>query len=156
MLSEQTVWTLRDFHSPNLLWLAAREGIAKVGVLDFQDCVLGHPAYDVVSLLQDARVDVLEEEEVNLLAYYASLRREGGASFDIAGFLRAYAILGAQRATKILGIFARLDERDHKPQYLAHMPRVENYLGRNLRHPALAELKYWYEENLPRIFEAAS
>ncbi len=152
LLLEQTVWTLRDFHSPNLLWLADREGIAKVGVLDFQDCVLGHPAYDVVSLLQDARVDVLEEEEVNLLAYYASLRREGGTSFDIAGFLRAYAIFGAQRATKILGIFARLDERDRKPQYLAHMPRVENYLGRNLRHPALAELKHWYEENLPKIF----
>jgi N-acetylmuramate 1-kinase len=64
--------------------------------------------------------------------------------------------LGAQRATKILGIFARLDERDHKPQYLAHMPRVEDYLGRNLRHPALAELKQWYEEHLPRIFAGVS
>jgi N-acetylmuramate 1-kinase len=156
VLSEQTVWTLRDFHSPNLLWLAAREGIAKVGVLDFQDCVLGHPAYDVVSLLQDARVDVLEDAEVDLLAYYASLRREGGARFDIAEFLRAYAILGAQRATKILGIFARLDERDRKSQYLAHMPRVEHYLGRNLQHPALAELKHWYEGNLPKIFVPSS
>jgi N-acetylmuramate 1-kinase len=156
VLSERTVWTLRDFHSPNLLWLGARQGIAKVGVLDFQDCVLGHPAYDVVSLLQDARVDVREDTELNLLAYYAGLRRETGANFNIAGFLRAYAILGAQRATKILGIFARLDERDHKPQYLAHMPRVEDYLGRNLRHTALAELKQWYEEHLPRIFAGVS
>ena len=156
VLAERTVWTLRDFHSPNLLWLAAREGIAKVGVLDFQDCVLGHPAYDVVSLLQDARVDVPEATELKLLAYYASLRHEAAATFDVAGFLRAYAILGAQRATKILGIFARLDKRDRKPQYLIHMPRLENYLSRDLRHPALAELKHWYEEYLPKILGGVS
>ena len=155
ILSHRQVWTLRDYHSPNLLWLSAREGLAKAGVLDFQDCVLGHPAYDVVSLLQDARVDILEQEEMKLLAYYARLRREADPSFDVVTFLRAYAILGAQRATKILGIFARLDERDHKPQYLAHMPRVENYLGRDLRHPALAELKHWYEEHLPKIVGVA-
>jgi N-acetylmuramate 1-kinase len=155
ILSHRQVWTLRDYHSPNLLWLSAREGLAKVGVLDFQDCVLGHPAYDVVSLLQDARVDILEQEEMKLLAYYARLRREADPSFDVVTFLRAYAILGAQRATKILGVFARLDERDHKPQYLAHMPRVENYLGRDLRHPALAELKHWYEEHLPKIVGVA-
>jgi tRNA threonylcarbamoyl adenosine modification protein YjeE len=152
ILSQRPVWTLRDFHSPNLLWLAARDGIAKVGILDFQDCVLGHPAYDVASLLQDARIDISEEEELKLLAYYARLRREADSGFDIGEFLRAYATLGAQRATKILGIFARLDERDHKPQYLAHMPRVEKYLCRNLRHPAMAELRHWYQEHLPRIF----
>ncbi len=152
IVSQRPGWTLRDFHSPNLLWLAAREGIAKVGILDFQDCVLGHPAYDVVSLLQDARVDIPEEQELTLLAYYARLRRTADPSFDIGEFLRAYAILGAQRATKILGIFARLDERDRKPQYLAHLPRVEKYLCRNLRHPALEELKQWYEEQLPKIF----
>jgi N-acetylmuramate 1-kinase len=155
ILSQRPVWTLRDYHSPNLLWLPAREGIAKIGILDFQDCVLGHPAYDVVSLLQDARVDISDEEELKLLAYYARLRREADPSFDVAGFLRAYAILGAQRATKILGIFARLDERDHKPQYLANMPRVENYLRRSLCHPAIAELQHWYEENLPKIFGGA-
>jgi N-acetylmuramate 1-kinase len=146
------VWTLRDYHSPNLLWLAGRAGIAKVGVLDFQDCVLGHPAYDVVSLLQDARVDVPQDTELKLLAHYARLRRDADPGFDAAGFARAYALLGAQRATKILGIFARLDERDHKPQYLAHLPRVERYLAADLTHPALAELKLWYEEHLPRIF----
>lgn len=152
VLATRPVWTLRDYHSPNLLWLAGREGIAKVGVLDFQDCVLGHPAYDVVSLLQDARVDVPQDAELRLLAYYARLRREAGSGFDAAEFARAYAILGAQRATKILGIFARLDERDQKPQYLAHLPRVEKYLATNLTHPVLAELKLWYEEHLPQIF----
>jgi aminoglycoside/choline kinase family phosphotransferase len=113
---------------------------------------LGHPAYDVVSLLQDARIDVEQETELKLLAYYARLRREVDPSFDVAGFARAYAILGAQRATKIIGIFARLDERDHKPQYLANLPRVEKYLAKNLCHPALAELKRWYEDHLPRIY----
>ena len=116
ILPPPRVWTLRDYHSPNLLWLPEREGIAKIGVLDFQDCVLGHPAYDVVSLLQDARVSVPQELEMKLLAYYARLRGEADPGFDVASFLRAYAILGAQRATKILGIFARLDERDRKPQ----------------------------------------
>jgi N-acetylmuramate 1-kinase len=152
VLAARPTWTLRDYHSPNLLWLAGREGIAKVGVLDFQDCVLGHPAYDVVSLLQDARVDVPQDTELKLLAHYARLRRDADPGFDAAGFARAYAILGAQRATKILGIFARLDERDHKPQYLAHLPRVEKYLAISLSHPALAELKLWYEEHLPRTF----
>ena len=118
VLAARPTWTLRDYHSPNVLWLAEREGIARVGVLDFQDCVLGHAAYDVVSLLQDARVDVSEEAELRLLVHYARLRRETDPSFDMASFARAYAILGAQRATKILGIFVRLDERDHKPHYL--------------------------------------
>ncbi|MCI0467760.1 MAG: phosphotransferase, partial [Beijerinckiaceae bacterium] len=151
VLTTRPVWTLRDYHSPNLVWLDARTGIAKVGVLDFQDCVLGHPAYDVVSLLQDARVDVSQEAEMKLLAYYARLRRESEPGFDVGGFLRAYAVLGAQRATKILGIFARLDERDRKPQYLANLPRVEKYLAKDLFHPALSNLKHWYEEYLPRI-----
>ena len=92
---------------------------------------------------------------MKLLAQYARRRRDEDTSFDVEGFVRAYAILGAQRATKILGIFARLDERDQKPQYLVHLPRVENYLAKNLEHPALAELKLWYEENLPKIFGAA-
>jgi N-acetylmuramate 1-kinase len=151
VLAARPTWTLRDYHSPNLLWLAEREGIAKVGILDFQDCVLGHPAYDVVSLLQDARVDVPQEVELKLLAHYARLRREADTEFDVAGFARAYAILGAQRATKILGIFARLNERDHKPQYLANLPRVEKYLAKNLCHPALDDVTHWCAEHLPRI-----
>jgi tRNA threonylcarbamoyl adenosine modification protein YjeE len=151
-----TTWTLRDYHSPNLLWLPEREGLAHLGLLDFQDCVLGHPAYDVVSLGQDARVTVSDELELKLLGHYAQLRRGSDPDFDIVAFARAYAILGAQRATKVLGIFARLDRRDHKPQYLAHLPRVENYLKKSLRHPALVEIKAWYEANLPRIFHVAS
>ncbi|HEY8064069.1 MAG TPA: tRNA (adenosine(37)-N6)-threonylcarbamoyltransferase complex ATPase subunit type 1 TsaE [Methylosinus sp.] len=147
-------WTLRDFHSPNLIWLAGREGAARVGVIDFQDAVLGHPAYDVVSLTQDARVDVPDELEMRLLGHYARKRREADPLFDMPAFARAYAILGAQRATKILGIFARLDQRDHKPHYLVHLPRVETYLRKGLRHPALADLEAWYVAHLPALFHA--
>ncbi len=154
-LAAESTWTLRDYHSPNLIWMPERKGVAKIGMVDFQDCVLGHPAYDVVSLLQDARVDVAAAEELKLLGHYARLRRLSDESFDMGGFARAYAILGAQRATKILGIFARLDARDHKPLYLAHLPRVEKYLVKNLNHPVLAEIKIWYETNLPQIFEIA-
>ena len=148
-------WTLRDYHSPNLLWLPEREGIKRIGLLDFQDAVLGHPAYDVVSLLQDARVTASAELELKLLALYARERSAADPSFDVAGFARAYAILGAQRATKILGIFARLDRRDGKPQYLKHLPRIEAYLARNLAHPALTDLSGWYETHLPRLKLAA-
>ncbi len=144
-------WTLRDYHSPNLIWLPDREGIARVGIIDFQDCVMGHPAYDVASLLQDARVNVTGDVELKLLGLYAKLRRTDDPAFDMADFARAYAVLGAQRATKILGIFARLDKRDGKPQYLAHLPRIQAYLKKNLAHPVLAELKQWYESNLPSV-----
>lgn len=148
-------WTLRDYHSPNLLWLEGRAGIARVGIIDFQDCVLGHPAYDMASLGQDARVTVPDDLELKLLAYYAKLRRDADAAFDMAGFVKAYSILAAQRATKVLGIFARLDQRDGKPQYLTHLPRVEANLRKSLRHPALAEVKAWYESNLPGLFQEA-
>lgn len=148
-------WTLRDYHSPNLLWLAEREGIARVGIIDFQDCVLGHPAYDMASLGQDARIDVPDELELKLLAHYARLRREADESFNMANFAKAYSILAAQRATKVMGIFARLDQRDGKPQYLVHLPRVERYLRKSLRHPALADVKAWYESNLPGLFQDA-
>jgi N-acetylmuramate 1-kinase len=142
-------WVLRDFHSPNLLWLDEREGIAKVGLLDFQDAVLGPSAYDLASLLQDARVDVPEDAEIALFGRYVAARRHADPSFDANAFARLYATLAAQRATKILGIFARLDRRDHKPQYLRHMPRVWNYLRRALAHPALQALDAWYLRNVP-------
>jgi aminoglycoside/choline kinase family phosphotransferase len=142
-------WVLRDFHSPNLLWLEEREGIAKVGLLDFQDAVLGPSAYDLASLLQDARVDVPEDAEIALFSRYVTARRQADPGFDANGFARLYATLAAQRATKILGIFARLDRRDHKPQYLRHMPRVWNYLRRALAHPALQALDAWYLRNVP-------
>jgi tRNA threonylcarbamoyl adenosine modification protein YjeE len=152
ILDGPTTWTLRDVHSPNLIWLQQREGLAQVGLIDFQDAVLGHPAYDLVSLGQDARVDVPAALELRLLAAYGAARRNDDPGFDLAGFARAYAILGAQRNTKIAGIFARLDRRDGKPAYLAHLPRIEAYLRRNLGHPALAELRGWYETHLPKLF----
>ncbi|GAC1340458.1 MAG: bifunctional tRNA (adenosine(37)-N6)-threonylcarbamoyltransferase complex ATPase subunit type 1 TsaE/phosphotransferase [Beijerinckiaceae bacterium] len=142
-------WTLRDYHSPNLIWLAERDGIARVGLVDFQDCVMGHPAYDVASLLQDARATVPDDLELKLLGHYARLRKDADPAFDVTTFARAYAILGAQRATKILGIFARLDKRDNKPVYLAHVPRVQSYLRKSLEHRALNNLRSWYAEYLP-------
>lgn len=153
ILEGPTTWTMRDYHSPNLIWLEKREGHARLGLIDFQDAVLGHPAYDLVSLGQDARVDVPAALELRLLAAYGKARRAADENFDLAGFARAYAILGAQRNTKIAGIFARLDKRDGKPIYLKHLPRIEAYLRRNLEHPALEELKGWYEAHLPKLFE---
>jgi hypothetical protein len=151
VLAEPATWTLRDYHSPNLIWLPRREGLARVGVIDFQDAVLGPPAYDVASLLQDARVDVSAELELRLLGHYAKARRAADPDFDVGAFAGSYAVMGAQRATKILGIFARLDRRDRKPQYLRHLPRIEAYLARNLRHPALASLHGWYATHLPGL-----
>ena len=98
---------------------------------------------------------VSDDLELKLLTTYAKLRRQHDPDFDMAGFARAYALLGAQRATKILGIFARLDKRDRKPHYLAHLPRVRHALVKSLAHPALAELKAWYADHLPRLFEEA-
>ena len=156
ILAAPPALTLRDYHSPNLLWLPERQGLARVGVIDFQDAVLGHPAYDVASLLQDARLTVPGDLELRLLGHYARLRREQDPRFDMAAFAKAYAILGAQRATKILGIFARLDKRDRKPQYLVHLPRLQKYLRKNLAHPALAGVKSWVEQNVPSILAAPS
>jgi hypothetical protein len=140
---------LRDYHSPNLLWLPEREGVARIGVLDFQDALIGPAAYDVASLLQDARVDVPESLEMALLGQYVRTRMRDNREFGTAGFTLLYATLAAQRATKILGIFARLNQRDRKPPYLRHMPRLWNYLQRSLAHPALASLKAWYAANVP-------
>jgi N-acetylmuramate 1-kinase len=147
---EQT-WVLRDFHSPNLIWLPEREGSARIGLLDFQDAVLGPPAYDVASLLQDARVDVPESLEIALLTRYTRARRAAYPPFDAPNFARAYATLAAQRASKILGIFARLERRDGKPQYLRHLPRIWGYLQRSLAHPALKPLASWYRTNVPPL-----
>ncbi len=150
-LAQPSTWVLRDFHSPNLLWLEEREGLARVGLLDFQDAVMGPAAYDLASLLQDARVDVPEMMEIALLSRYTRARRAADAQFDAPAFAKVYATLAAQRASKILGIFARLDARDGKPQYLRHVPRVWRYLQRALAHPALAPLAAWYRVNVPPL-----
>jgi aminoglycoside/choline kinase family phosphotransferase len=142
-------WVLRDFHSPNLIWLDQRPDIAKVGIIDFQDTVLGPPAYDLASLLQDARLDVPEPLELALLTRYIKARRASDDSFDPADFAEIYAIMSAQRNTKLLGIFARLNRRDGKPQYLRHLPRIWTYLTRSLAHPALSVIRAWYSANVP-------
>ncbi len=153
--SERPHWVLRDFHSPNLIWMPERQDLQRVGLIDTQDAVLGHPAYDLASLLQDARVDIDFAWADELYGHYENLRAKQG-SFDRVKFSAAYAVLGAQRATKILGIFARLAHRDGKPAYLKHMPRVSRYLKRNLEHPALAPLKMWYLEYMPEALDVKS
>lgn len=149
IFAERSTLVLRDFHSPNLLWLATRGDIARVGLLDFQDALVGPAAYDVASLLQDARVEVPEAMEMALLGRYVRARLGTDPAFETASFTRSYATLAAQRATKILGIFARLNRRDGKPQYLRHMPRLWTYLQRSLSHPALNSIKAWYATNVP-------
>ena len=153
-LAEPLTWTLRDYHSPNLHWLAERNGLARLGLIDFQDAVLGPPAYDLASLLQDARQAVPEDVEARLVALYGRRRALADPSFDFETFVANYAIMGAQRATKILGLFTRLDRRDGKPQYLKLLPRIERTLARNLDHPALEPLKRWFEAQLPRALGA--
>ncbi len=148
-LDGQKTWVLRDYHSPNLLWLPGREGVRKIGIIDFQDAVYGPPAYDLASLLQDARVDVPQQLELELLARYVRGRRQVDPAFDAARFAQDYSVMAAQRATKILGIFARLDKRDGKPQYLRHLPRIWRYLGRALIHPSLELLARWYATRVP-------
>jgi aminoglycoside/choline kinase family phosphotransferase len=142
-------WVLRDFHSPNIIWLDDRSGILHVGLIDFQDAVLGPAAYDLVSLLQDARIDIPEQLELALLTRYIRARRAADTDFDPAGFAELYAIMSAQRNTRLLGTFARLNRRDGKPQYLRHQPRIWTYLNRSLAHPTLAAFREWYAANVP-------
>lgn len=135
LAAEPSVTILRDYHAQNLLWLPDRAGVAKVGILDFQDALDGHRAYDLVSILQDARRDVPVSIEADVLKYFLE-----HADVDPDGFRRAYAVLGVQRNLRILGIFARLAKRDGKPSYVDLVPRVWNYVKRNLAHPDLVPL----------------
>jgi N-acetylmuramate 1-kinase len=127
------VLILRDFHAENLLWLPDRKGLAKVGLLDFQLGQLGQPGYDLVSLLQDARRDVRPETEAAMISRF-------GAATGARDFDAQYAVLGAQRALRILGVFTRLCVTGGKPAYVRLIPRVWGQLQRNLAHPALADL----------------
>lgn len=146
--SEKT-WVLRDYHSPNLIWRADREGADRLGLIDYQDTVIGPTAYDVASLAQDARVTVSVELEQELVERYVAARRARDAGFEEDAFRRDYAILAAHRATKVLGIFVRLAKRDGKPGYLRHIPRLVDYLSRSLQHPVLADIKLWYQRHGP-------
>jgi aminoglycoside/choline kinase family phosphotransferase len=139
------ILVLRDFHAENLIWLPRRSGPARLGLLDFQDAVAGHPAYDLVSLLEDARRDVDPDLAEAMLQRYIA-----GSGMDNADFRRAYAILGAQRNIRIIGIFTRLWKRDGKPQYQAFMPRMWGLLERDLAHPALTDLRGWLDAMVPQ------
>lgn len=142
---------LRDYHSPNLLHMPERGGAAhnQVGIIDYQDALIGHPAFDLVSLLQDARLDVPADIEDRLYARYVAAVEAREPGFDAEAFRFAYAALGAQRNTKILGIFARLWTRDGKPHYLRHIPRIWRYLERGLAHPDLKPVAQWYDAHFP-------
>ncbi len=140
-----TTWVMRDFHSPNILWRPDAHGLARVGVLDFQDALIGHPAYDVASLAQDARAPLSEAEEAGLKARYVAGRRTQDAGFDATEFETAYAVLAAQRATKVLGAFTRLALVEGKPGYQRHRDRLKALLRQNLAHPVLSDLRLWYE-----------
>ena len=133
------VTVLRDFHAENLMLI----GPETLGLLDFQDALAGHPAYDLVSLLQDARRDVSAAVEAAMLARYKA------AMGDDAAFDTAYHVLGAQRNAKIIGIFTRLWKRDGKPRYPTLCPRVWRYLDRDLAHPALVPVKAWFDATIP-------
>ena len=139
------VVVLRDYHAENLLWLPDRAGDAKVGLLDYQDALHGHPAYDLVSLLEDARRDTSEDLRERMLALYLCECPD----LDPTAFRSAYAALGAQRNLKIIGIFARLALRDHKPRYLSLIPRVWDHLMRDLEHPSMAALRSWVLAHSP-------
>lgn len=148
-LAVPSTWVIRDYHSPNLIWLADRTGILRVGIIDFQDAVLGPQSYDLVSLAQDARVDISEQLEIALVSRYVRGRRESDGAFDPAAFARSYAMLSAQRNTRLLGVFARLNRRDGKPHYLRHQPRIWTYLQRALGHPSLKQYQAWFAANVP-------
>lgn len=138
------VLILRDFHAENLLWLPGRQGLERVGLLDFQLAQLGQPAYDLVSLVQDARRDVSQHTANAICSRFRDARGDDDTTFSAA-----FAALGAQRALRILGIFARLCLHHGKPQYVALIPRVWNQLQMNLRHPKLSELSELCDRLLP-------
>ena len=134
----------RDYHAENLLWLPDREGVARVGLLDYQDAMAGHRAYDLVSLLQDARRDVPQTTEHRIIAHYVE-----HSNVDMQEFLAAYHVLGAQRNLRILGVFARLCMHFGKAHYVDFIPRVWGYLLRDLAHPALEPIRDVVLQDLP-------
>ena len=141
---------LRDFHSPNLFWLPERQANRRVGLIDFQDALAEHWAYDLASLLQDARVDVPADLESEGLARYLAAVGAAEPGFDAAAFKAAYAAFGLQRNTRLVGLWVRLLKRDGKPGYLQHMTRTWDYVARNLAHPDLASLRGWYDRHFPQ------
>ena len=137
------VTVLRDYHAENIMLVAGREGVSHFGLLDFQDALAGHPAYDLASVLEDARRDVPEEVERAMIDRYVAATGHGDA------FERAYWALAAQRNTRILGVFTRLWKRDNKPHYRRFQPRMWGLLERDLARPHLEPVRAWFERNVP-------
>ena len=144
------VTVLRDYHAENVMLVAGREGVAHLGLLDFQDALAGHPAYDLASVLEDARRDVSPSIEQSMIARYSAAT--GGGE----GFERAYWALAAQRNTRILGVFVRLWKRDGKPHYRAFQPRMWGLLERDLAAPGLESVRAWFDANVPPAMRAAA
>jgi len=144
------VTVLRDYHAENVMLIEGRSGVAYFGLLDFQDALSGHPAYDLASVLEDARRDVSPAIEREMLDRYIAATGHGDA------FESAYWALAAQRNTRILGVFVRLWKRDGKPGYRKFQPRMWGLLERDLAHPALAPVKAWFDANVPASARAAA
>ncbi|WP_407699086.1 aminoglycoside phosphotransferase family protein [Sphingopyxis solisilvae] len=142
------VTVLRDYHAENIMLVAGKTGVAHYGLLDFQDALIGHPAYDLASVLEDARRDVTPAVEAAMLARY-----QGATGQDIES---AYWALAAQRNTRILGVFVRLWKRDGKPGYRQFQPRMWGLLERDLAYPGLAPVRAWFDENIPADKRAAA
>lgn len=148
-ISDDKSLVLRDFHSPNLIFQPHGNGIGKCGVIDFQDALIGHPLYDLVSLAQDARVSIKLDQEFFLIEYYMKNLNFKNYQFNNHEFMNQYNILGAQRALKILGVFARLSMAYQKHEYLIHIPRILDYINRNIRNESLTSLSSWLTKNFP-------
>lgn len=147
---QNNVVVLRDYHADNLLWLPERSDVQRVGLLDFQDALLGHVAYDLVSLLEDARRDVLPQTVDAALAHYCDLT---GANHE--ELISDYALLGAQRQAKIIGIFVRLGVRDGKTHYTRYLPRVWGHFMHDLQHPLLKDIYDWITAHIPMAWRGA-
>lgn len=144
------VTILRDYHAENIMLVAGRDGVAHLGLLDFQDALAGHPAYDLASVLEDARRDVSPTLERAMIDHYRAAAG-GGAAFE-----QAYWALAAQRNTRILGVFVRLWKRDGKPHYRAFQPRMWGLLERDLAAPGLEPVRDWFDRNVPPAMRAAA
>ncbi|MEO6256858.1 MAG: phosphotransferase, partial [Sphingomicrobium sp.] len=136
------VTILRDYHAENVMLIGGRDGVAHLGLLDFQDARAGHPAYDLASVLEDARRDVPPAIERAMIDRYTQATGQGAA------FENAYWALAAQRNTRILGVFTRLWKRDNKPHYTAFQPRMWGLLERDLESPQLAPVRCWFDDNI--------
>ena len=139
------ILVLRDYHVDNLMLLPGRAGVKACGLLDFQDAVIGPATYDLVSLLEDARRDVPPRLQSAMIERYLA----AFPALDRQNFAASYAVMGAQRNAKIVGIFTRLCRRDGKPHYLRHIPRVWRLLEQDLQHPALTPIRVWIDRHLP-------